>query len=226
MTIERDPGLRDVVHVACARVPPSLGPATIARWLQQLPDPRAATLEARLAKGRGIESLTVLALLASLASRCALPSLSRLQWSERGKPRLPGGPDFSLTHSRGFAACAVAPRGVAVGVDLEPEGRARASAIRLVASELEQAALDAGSLSATALWLAKEAVLKAAGAGLADICRVAVAERRARFAGVDYAWRLFRPREGLLLSVATQGRLPPIDIRWPSRAAVFGCASA
>jgi hypothetical protein len=68
----------------------------------------------------------------------------------------------------------------------------------------------------------KEAVLKAAGACLFEISGVAVHARRARFAGVDYRWRLFRPRRGLLLAVATRGRLPTVKIRWPAPASVFG----
>jgi 4'-phosphopantetheinyl transferase superfamily protein len=226
VTAERDIGSRTVVHVQCSRVPASLPAGTIERWLRALPEPYALALAGRLANGRGIASLTVLALLARLAASCSPPPLSALQWSERGKPRLPGGPEFSLTHSRGFAACAVAPRGLAVGIDLEPEGRAGAAAIRHVASPAERAALASGWLTATALWTAKEAVIKAAGAGLADLRGVAVRQDRARFAGMDFAWRLLRPGDGLLLALATRGPMPAISLGWSSAAAVFGRRAA
>ena len=167
-------------------------------------------------------SLTVVALLASLRRRGLLPPISSLRWTDRGKPYFPRGPEISLTHSSGFAACAIAPQGLSLGIDLEPAGRAGAAAIRLVASSAEQSALDDGILTPTGLWTAKEAVLKAAGAGLPDIRRVSVRGRRARFAGVDYGWRHYRTREGLLLAIATRGRLPKVDIAWPSPDAIFG----
>lgn len=222
MTAERDFGSRTVVHVQCTRVPASLPAGTIERWLRALPEAYALALAGRLSKGRGIASLTVLALLARFAGSCPQPPLSALQWSKRGKPRLPGGPEFSLTHSHGFAACAVAPRGLPIGIDLEPEGRAGADAIRHVASRVERAALASGLLTATALWTAKEAVIKAAGASLADIRGVAVQQDRARFAGMDFVWRLLRPGGGLLLALATRGPMPAVSLAWPSAAAVFG----
>jgi hypothetical protein len=221
LSTARDSGSQSIVHIQCARVPASLHPGTIDRWLRVLPESRARGLGARLAKGRGFESLTVLALLARLSASHAAPPLFTLQWSDRGKPRLPGGPEFSLTHSRGFAACAVAPRGLPVGIDLEPEGRARAVAVRQVANRRERAALAAGILTATALWLAKEAVLKAAGAGLPDIAGVTVQKDGARFAGVDYVWRLFQPRDGLLLALAMRAPMPAIRLGWLSRPEVF-----
>jgi 4'-phosphopantetheinyl transferase len=218
----RNRGSHRVVRVHCVEVPLSLPHRTIERWIAALPDPRRSMLAQRLLRGHGLESLTVLALLASLTSVCRLPSLASLQWTPGGKPCFPDGPEFSLTHSRGFAACAVAPRGLRVGIDIEPADRARAASVALVAGDAERKALDAGALSPTELWTAKEAVLKAAGAGLSDICGVAVRNQGARYAGVHYGWRHFRPRNGLLLAVATRGRMPAVRIRWPSLASVFG----
>jgi 4'-phosphopantetheinyl transferase len=218
----RNPGSRPVVRVHCVEVPLSLPHRTIERWIGALPDPRRSMLAQRLLRGQGLESLAALALLASLTPVCRLPSLSSLQWTPAGKPCFPGGPEFSLTHSRGFAACAVAPRGLRVGIDIEPADRARAASIALVAGDAERKAIDEGALSPTELWTAKEAVLKAAGAGLSDICGVVVRNHGARYAGEHYGWRHFRPRSGLLLAVATRGSMPAVRIRWPSLASVFG----
>jgi len=218
----RRPATYPVVRVHCAEVPASLPAGTVARWIRDLPPPQASRLARRLTQGTGMESLTVLALLASLRPACRLPSISRLQWTDGGKPHFPRGPAFSLTHSRRFAACAVAPHGLSIGIDIEPADRARAAAVRLVATAAEQSALDDGSLTPTGLWTAKEAVLKAAGAGLSEIGNVAIRDRRARFAGIDYCWRHFRPRGGLLLAIATRGRLPAVSIDWPPPHAIFG----
>jgi phosphopantetheinyl transferase len=210
-----------VVRVHCCAVPASLSNRKIAGWIRALPEPRRSLLAERLSNGTGHESLTVLALLADLLRVLRLPSIGSLEWTPQGKPRLTGGPAISLTHSRGFAACAIAPGGLEIGIDLEPEGRASAPAVALVASDAEREALAGGLLSPTGLWTAKEAVLKAAGAGLSEISGVAVDVRCARFAGAQYRWRHFRPRPGLLLAVASRGLLPAVRIHWPSPASVF-----
>lgn len=213
---------RAVVRVHCAEVPDCLSDRTIARWLRTLPKTKALALARRLSHGKGLESLTVLALLAGLAAACGLPSLDRLRWMPGGRPYFREGPSFSLAHSKGFAACGIAPPGLEIGVDLEPTGRARSDAVRLIADEAERRALDAGSITPTEFWTAKESVLKAAGAGLADISKVTVRGRGARLAGVDYEWRHFQARPGLLLAVAANGPLPPVRIVWPRPAAIFG----
>jgi len=209
------------VRVHCAEVPAGLPVGEVVRWLRVLPPSRASRLARRLAAGTGLDSLTLIALLSNMRSDCRLPPISSLQWTGQGKPHFPRGPEISFTHSRGFAACGVAPRGVSIGIDLEPADRARDAAVRLVASRTERLALDDGSLSPTELWTAKEAVLKAAGAGLPDIRRVAVSVGRARFGGIDYGWRHYQPRKGLLLAVAAAGDLPVVDVRWPAPGTVF-----
>ncbi len=221
MTVTRSRDFRPIVRVHCAEVPASLPECTVARWIRALPGPRGSLLARRIARGTGLASLTGLALLASFAFSCRLPSLSHLRWTLAGKPYFAGGPEFSLTHSGGFAACALAPRGLPVGIDIEPADRASAAMIAFVAGDAEREALDAGLLSPTGLWTVKEAVLKAAGVGLADMCAVAIDRRQARLADVRYGWRHFCPRRGLLLAVAAQDRLPRVGIRWPDPASVF-----
>ena len=221
MTAGCCPRSQSIVRVHCARVPTAMPERTIARWIEALTDARGTTLARRLQRGAGMESLTGLALLASLSSACHLPPLGLLQWTNRGKPNFPNGPDFSITHSGGFAACAVAPKGMPIGIDMEPVNRARAVAVRLVAGKDERMALDNGTVTATELWTAKEAVLKAAGAGLTEIRGVFVRSDGASFAGADFCWKSYRLNSGLLLAIATVGKFPAIRICWPSPSALF-----
>lgn len=169
-----------------------------------------------------MESLTGLALLASLSSAGQIPPLCRLRWTSRGKPWLPGGPDFSISHSAGIAACAVAPTGLVIGIDIEPVKRARIATMRIVASDDERNALECGGITATELWTAKEAVLKAAGAGLADIAHVCVDRDRARFAGVAYYVRSYPLTGDVLLTVAMEQQIPELRIDWPTPPELFG----
>jgi 4'-phosphopantetheinyl transferase len=82
-------------------------------------------------------------------------------------------PSFSLAHSRGLVACAIAPAG-AIGIDVE-EVSACARPVEIASrffSEDEAAALKSGSTAERKsrfceLWVLKEALLKATGAGLA-----------------------------------------------------------
>ncbi|MGQ0630149.1 MAG: 4'-phosphopantetheinyl transferase family protein [Sporichthyaceae bacterium] len=91
-----------------------------------------------------------------------------------GKPALPGGPEFSLSHGGDLVALALAP--VAVGLDLEPATALdRPGAVaELCAGALSPAergvvaALPAADRAAAVLaaWTRKEAVLKMTGHGL------------------------------------------------------------
>lgn len=153
-------------------------------------------------------------------SAAALP----LAVGPHGKPFLPGGPVFNLSHAAGLAALVVtADISVWLGVDIEgarvvdpgldayafaPEERA---ALRLVGPQDRDRAFFLG-------WTRKEAVVKATGEGLrADLASFAVTvdpAQPARLLRIDghspEAWRLhdFSPRPDLAGAVAcmTGGR--------------------
>lgn len=108
-----------------------------------------------------------------------------------GKPRWRGGPDFSISHAGDRVACALAPPGAVVGLDLEPRAAVAVADLRRVAARGElQAYLDAG-LDPADLWTAKEAVAKAAGEGLRALARVGLDACAGRLDGREYA--LLRP---------------------------------
>ncbi len=209
-----------MIHLCCARVPVVL-PAGAEHWLcGLLSQDDAAALRRRLGAGGGRESATGLALLAHCGRTMVLPPLSAIRRPDRGKPRWPGGPDFSISHARGFAACAVAPPGIAIGIDLEPAGRVRAETIRRVLSAAEERALDAGA-DATRLWTGKEAVLKAAGASLADAASVEIEGQRGRIGGRRFHLQQLTLDGSLVLTLATSEPMVPAEARWVEAEALF-----
>lgn len=90
-----------------------------------------------------------------------------LQSGEYGKPYLPNGPQFSLSHGGDLAVLAVDTAG-AVGVDAEPCGRSMQGyylAGVLTPDELARCNRPNGERFAW-FWTRKEAVMKASGLGL------------------------------------------------------------
>ena len=87
-------------------------------------------------------------------------------YGEHGKPYLPGGPCFSLTHSGMLAALAVCD--ASVGLDIEKIAPVRRAAARALTIE-EQEYMEADPERRFAyLWTRKEAALKCTGAGLSQ----------------------------------------------------------
>ena len=100
------------------------------------------------------------------------PENVQLQKNAHGKPFLPGGPHFNLSHDGDSAVLAVC-REAPVGVDMEPRARGAgiADCLETIAhprelTELRE--LDPRELGPALirLWVAKEAALKALGTGL------------------------------------------------------------
>lgn len=112
------------------------------------------------------------------------PSSLEMSRDARGCPRLPGShAATSLSHAGGFSAFAVCAQGP-VGIDLEacPSSVDLAALAHRIAHPWELAGIDAGhdtpALQARllALWVRKEACLKAAGLGLAHPMEAFTAE--------------------------------------------------
>ena len=140
-----------------------------------------------------------------------------------GKPYVGGhgaaAPSFSLSHTRGMVACALAPADVAIGVDVESNQR-DLDAVRL--AERFFAPTEVAALTALPersrrerfydLWTVKEAVVKAVGLALPPaLPHVAVEIRGDRdieltrapdsYAGV-WQLELFTPARGFRVAVA------------------------
>ena len=85
---------------------------------------------------------------------------------EHGKPYIPSGPHFSLTHSGTLAALAVS--GTPVGLDIEKIAPVRRAAARALTIEERDYMKADPERRFAYLWTRKEAVLKCTGAGLSQ----------------------------------------------------------
>ena len=186
-----------------AQVPDTLPKHLIAAWLGELPMQRGARCAREREIDRRLETLTGFALLARAAQYLPLPPLSLLDASPGAKLRWPDGPDFSITHASGRAVCAVAPPGVAIGIDLESADSVQPESLRLVTTARERQQVDAGGLTATALWTCKEAVLKAAGTGIRAVREVEIDGAMGHHAGRAYHLTRLDLDRNLLLTIAT-----------------------
>jgi 4'-phosphopantetheinyl transferase len=123
--------------------------------------------------------------------------LDEIRADAHGRPALPGGPDFNLSHSGTVVACAVAA-GCRVGIDVE---RIRPLDLEAFATRFSPAewrlVRGAASPPATFLryWTMKESVLKADGRGLSVPLReVRISGREGLLEG--RRWTLFELRFG------------------------------
>lgn len=107
----------------------------------------------------------------------------QLEFPPRGKPRCPGGPDFSISHSGPLVACAAVSHG-AVGLDLECDPAVERLTLATICDDAERDL--ARRIGTHRLWLAKEAALKAGGGTIEHIAAVRVFEGGAVFGGVRY----------------------------------------
>ena len=144
-----------------------------------------------------------------------------LQRAEHGKPFLPGGPHFNLSHTAGriFAASSAQP----LGLDVEWANR-RVQAGALAAkyfSPTEAArirALDEAAARAVFLryWVAKEATVKLSGDGIYHGLRDALVElgeggiSHGEYRGRRVCLREFSPGEGLLAALASW---EPVEVK-------------
>ncbi|HVP65960.1 MAG TPA: 4'-phosphopantetheinyl transferase superfamily protein [Anaeromyxobacteraceae bacterium] len=119
------------------------------------------------------------------------PAALRLEEGPHGRPFLPGGPSFSMTHAEDLWLCAVAP-GRELGIDgerIRPVPEARDIAARwFTPRERERVAADEADGRGDAFlrgWVRKEAFLKALGVGFSVEGATAMDPDPQRWAVVD-----------------------------------------
>ena len=174
------------VSLHYAAVPSQLVKSLEDEWLPRLPAPKAAALRRLRVVADRNASLLGIALLAAACAELGAPfDPATLEYPAAGKPRLPGGPDFSISHTRGLVACAAAASGQ-VGLDVETVGSVSARVAARILSAGERAAIERGAMSATDAWVMKEAVVKLSGRGIGALPSVALVAARATLAGAGY----------------------------------------
>jgi len=133
--------------------------------------------------------------------------LQSLEATRHGKPFLPGGPEFNISHSEGMVVLAVSQRG-AVGIDIE---KIRAVNIEdfsryvpEVANLPEDYDVDQVNTLFFDCWTQKEAVLKGYGTGLlAPLEQVALQGGTALFNETAWFINKLRIDRGYCCHVAT-----------------------
>jgi 4'-phosphopantetheinyl transferase len=95
------------------------------------------------------------------------PSTLHFKTNAWGRPELPGGPHFNLTHAGDLALLAV-DEDAAVGIDMEMKSEVvdEATLSEFLSPEEHASRPSAERCLATRLWVRKEALLKADGRGL------------------------------------------------------------
>lgn len=101
----------------------------------------------------------------------------------RGKPWMPGAPQFSVSHSVPIVACAAVSHGE-VGLDVECDATADRLTLAAICDDSELAL--ARQIGVRSLWVAKEAALKAGGGTIEQIAGVRVYPGGASFRGARY----------------------------------------
>jgi 4'-phosphopantetheinyl transferase len=173
------------VSLHYAAVPAQRWTALERAWLARLPPAKsAAVARLREAPDRSASLVGIALLELSLRALGAPFDPLALNFPRHGKPHLVDGPDFSISHSSGLVACAVAASG-RVGVDLERAGSVRAATARRVVGPVELDPLAGDALTPTDVWVMKEAVVKLAGRGIGALASVHLSAGRARLDGAE-----------------------------------------
>lgn len=190
------------VILAYSRLPRQLPAELRARWRARLSPARAL----RLSRDPDVQARSLL----GIALACRLlgaASGARIEpkvlcYTRLGKPHAPGLPQFSIAHAGEWVVCALAGSGD-VGVDIEPLARAESLPAWTSVFDAEEREAARSTRAALAIWTAKEATLKAAGAGFAELSQVRVRGRELQFRGRQWHSRAPRFTSGMIARLVT-----------------------
>ena len=144
-----------------------------------------------------------------------LPGYSEemLRTGKEGKPFLPGGPAFSISHGGDFVVLAVDGSSEGIGVDVEPirEMEYYKTILPYAMTDTEKRTVGEDAKCAVRIWTRKESLYKCVGEGVSDFLELPeVLEDQVFFFGKLcrlHSWE----REGHMFSVASRGSLETVD---------------
>jgi phosphopantetheinyl transferase len=171
----------------------------------------------RLALERGDRGATLAGIalaLRGLSEIAGRPvAAAELQFPQDGRPDWNGGARFSVSHTRDWVACAVASAG-AIGLDVEAQWCGRPTLASVCDAE-ELAAIGQGG--GAAMWVAKEATLKALGLGVAAAATVRVRGSSASRDGRAFHLRWLQEFPGSQACIATEESRYAYSSQWIDR---------
>lgn len=130
---------------------------------------------------------------------------SDIRYSEFGKPYLPNGPEFNISHSQNRVACALS-KGL-IGIDIEAIKPINSDQFQdyLTQNELRQIkSSDDPITQFYNFWTKKEAVVKCTGIGLnAALNKLDVSNRSTTFCGGEYFFTKFIDDDGFVGHIAS-----------------------
>jgi hypothetical protein len=188
--------MTDAIILHAQLHPPSPGPSWQAPLLRVLPYAHRLELERRDASARRASLAGLGLVLMGAACVVGRPFAPRaFAFTPAGKPRLAGGPHFSVSHSNSCVACIVCA-GIECGIDIE---------------DLPEAA-GAGTVAKLQRWTATEAALKAAGLGLRAAAEVdlTAAPVTAVVRGERYELQVLDALPGVIGCIAARKKLRPV----------------
>lgn len=153
--------------------------------LASLPEPLQQQ-GARFRKKSSQVNFAVSRLLLAKALEACPSILALLERTAMGKPFIPGYPGFSLTHTQGLVAVAVA-ESVRVGLDAEEIRSMDLDDFENYLTFQEKEEINHSSSRFLEIWTAKEAAMKAAGTGLQEPLAAAVVKKGSvAYTGVEW----------------------------------------
>lgn len=140
-------------------------------------------------------------------------ALARLGFSADGRPEIDGGPPFNISHSEALVACAIAPEGAAIGLDVEARRPRSPTRLARLLSGDERAIALADPPRFFDYWCAREATVKASGrVGLARIKALTLHADHARLDGLDWPLRRLELAAGYAACLASDRPIGDIDL--------------
>ena len=159
-----------LIHILCAKISEDIPDEVYQRSLLFLPgalrdkhfkyrrwQDRAANLFSKILLVRGLEQLGF-----------DYKALENLEYTEHGRPHLPGGIDFNISHSGDYLLCAVTNE-MRVGIDIEQINPVDFSDFTNLMTEEQWRTIRASANPLRAFftfWAIKESIIKADGRGL------------------------------------------------------------